>query len=211
LVAIAEASLAGNAPAHTGDRFQVVLHVDESTLSSADDGVSTVADGPAIALETARRLACDASVVRMKERHGKPVSVGRKTRSVPSALRRALASRDRTCRFPGCENRRADAHHIQHWARGGVTSLGNLVLLCRRHHRLVHEGGYAVDEKLCFYDARGRRIPSAHSPPPGDVDRLLDGNRRPEIDGRTLRHGCGDRMDLGLAVSALVQIAGRTG
>ena len=91
---------------------------------------------PAICAESARRLACDASLV----------SVGRKSRVVPAAMRRALDARDEgRCRFPGCENRRwVDAHHIVHWARGGETKLDNLVLLCSRHHRLVHEGGFGL-------------------------------------------------------------------
>jgi hypothetical protein len=85
-------------------------------------------------------------VVELKERDGEPLSVGRKTRSIPPALCRALRRRDRGCRFPGCENHRfVDAHHIEHWARGGETSMDNLVLLCRTHHRLVHEGGYFVE------------------------------------------------------------------
>jgi hypothetical protein len=137
LVAVAEAALAspdGNRPA--GERYQVVVHADEAALAHDGEGGCELDDGSALAAETARRLACDASVVRN----------GRKTRAIPPALRRALRARDRGCRFPGCENRRfLDAHHIHHWARGGPTTPDNLVLLCRRHHRLVHEGGYHVD------------------------------------------------------------------
>jgi hypothetical protein len=121
---------------------------------------------------------------------------------VPTALRRALQARDRTCRFPGCENRRfVHAHHIRHWARGGETSLQNLILLCTRHHRLVHEGGYAIDEKLCFYDPRGRRIPNVHAPPRGHAGRLCAVGR----DTSTLWSGDGRRMDLSAAVNALLQ------
>ena len=91
-----------------------------------------------LAPETARRLACDASIVRLIERDGRPLSVGRKTRSIPPALQRALHARDGGCRFPGCGSRRfVDAHHIAHWAHGGATELANLVQLCglcqRRH------------------------------------------------------------------------------
>jgi hypothetical protein len=71
-------------------------------------------------------------------------TAGRRTRTVPAAIRRALGARDRACRFPGCTSRRCDAHHIEHWADGGATRLDNLVLLCRRHHRSVHEGGFDV-------------------------------------------------------------------
>jgi hypothetical protein len=75
---------------------------------------------------------------------GATLDVGRKTRTIPPAIRRALATRDRQCRFPGCQARRCDAHHVDHWADGGATRLDNLLLLCRRHHRLVHEGGVTV-------------------------------------------------------------------
>jgi len=141
LAAVAELALSGREQSG-GDRHQVVVHVDEVALADAEGGCE-LADGPALAAETARRLACDASAVELKERGGEPLSVGRKTRSIPPALRRALRLRDPGCRFPGCENHRfVDAHHIEHWALGGETSMNNLVLLCRTHHRLVHEGGY---------------------------------------------------------------------
>ena len=72
------------------------------------------------------------------------LDVGRRTRPLSPALRRALAVRDRQCRFPGCGNRCCDAHHIEHWADGSRTALDNLVLLGRRHHRAVHEEGFRV-------------------------------------------------------------------
>ena len=106
---------------------------------------ASIEDGPTLPAETARRLGCDASIVTLVERDGEPLSVGRKTRSVPTALARALRSRDGGCRFPGCDRPHlVDAHHIEHWAHGGETSLDNLVQLCRHHHRLVHEGGFSV-------------------------------------------------------------------
>ncbi|HXZ57680.1 MAG TPA: HNH endonuclease signature motif containing protein, partial [Gaiellaceae bacterium] len=161
--------------------------------------------------ETARRLACDSSVVEIREREGATLSVGRRTRSVPPALRRALRRRDRGCRFPGCENHRfVDAHHVRHWAHGGETRLDNLVLLCRRHHRLVHEGGYLVERvsesELRFRDPRGGPILDAPRPPPGGFDALLERNRSIWIDERTYRSGDGDRMDLGHAIDALIAV-----
>ena len=125
-----------------------------------------------LAVETARRLACDAAIVPMLEASGQPLDVGRKTRAIPPALRRALTSRDRGCRFPGCGERRfVDAHHVRHWAHGGETSVGNLVQLCRHHHRLLHEGGYAVEGDPCgeliFRRPDGRRVPAVPAPPPG--------------------------------------------
>jgi 5-methylcytosine-specific restriction endonuclease McrA len=78
---------------------------------------------------------------------GRIFEVGAKTRTIPPALRRALLHRDRSCRFPGCHGRFCQAHHIRHWAQGGPTTLSNLALLCRRHHRAVHEEGYQVDRQ----------------------------------------------------------------
>ncbi|MYB99562.1 MAG: HNH endonuclease, partial [Gemmatimonadetes bacterium] len=89
--------------------------------------------------ETSRRMACDAARVAMGHRDGEVVSVGRRTRTIPPHIRRALEERDRGCRYPGCGSRFTEAHHVKHWADGGETSLANTILLCRRHHRLVHE------------------------------------------------------------------------
>jgi hypothetical protein len=77
-----------------------------------------------------------------------PLDVGRRTPVVPPAMRRAVIVRDRHCRFPGCDRPHTwcDAHHVVHWADGGPTAVPNLVLLCRRHHRLVHErGGFRLE------------------------------------------------------------------
>jgi Domain of unknown function (DUF222)/HNH endonuclease len=140
---IAESFLAhGHEALSGGDRQQIVVHVDAETLSHKTSGRCEHEQGPAMAAETARRLACDASLVRIIENgEGEPLDVGRKTRTIPSAIRRALASRDKGCRFPGCTlHRYIDGHHVKHWADGGETKLSNLVLLCRFHHRLVHEG-----------------------------------------------------------------------
>lgn len=92
---------------------------------------------------TIRRLACDASVTRIVVGpRSEPLDVGRRTATVPPAIRRGLVVRDRHCRFPGCDRPQSwcDAHHVRHWADGGETSLANLVLLCRRHHRMTHTG-----------------------------------------------------------------------
>ena len=114
-----------------------------------------------VSAETSRRLACDASVVVMR-----PVlEAGRRTRTTSPHIRRALAARDTTCRFPGCTARRCDAHHVQHWADGGATRLDNLLRLCRRHHRAVHEGGFRVTRtaggEWAFHQPHGWLIPEA--------------------------------------------------
>jgi hypothetical protein len=208
LVAMADMALTdGPSDRSGGERYQVVVHVE------ATNGTSVLEDGVALSEETARRLACDASLVELVERDGEPLSVGRKTRTVPPSIRRALQARDRRCRFPGCENGRfLDAHHIQHWSRGGETKLANLVLLCRRHHRYLHEGGYSLvalaEGELEVRDPWGDAIEPVPRPPPGNADRLLKENRLLEIDAETCACGDGDRMDLDLTVSALMQIAG---
>jgi hypothetical protein len=138
----AEAAPSGS----TADRYQVVVHVDAETLKDKTAGRCHLEHGPALPAETVRRLTCDASLIRIVEtERGEPLDVGRKTRSIPPALRRALNARDPECCFPGCTYRHyLDAHHVEHWADGGQTKLKNLLHLCRRHHRLVHEGGIQV-------------------------------------------------------------------
>ena len=98
---------------------------------------------------------------------GAVLDVGRRTRSIPPAIRRALDARDRKCRFPGCASHWCDAHHVVHWADGGPTSLDNLLLLCRRHHRAIHEGGCAVwpDADGGFTFVRPDRTPVQEAPP----------------------------------------------
>jgi hypothetical protein len=199
LVAVADAALAHDGEGRPGgERYQVVVHADAGVLSHDGEGGCELEDGSALAPETARRLACDASLVRN----------GRKTRTIPPALRRALRARDRGCRFPGCENRRfLDAHHLHHWARGGPTTLGNLVLLCRRHHRLVHEGGWHLDRRQRFYDPRGRPFPAVPPLPRGHPDQLLASNRDLRIDAATCEPGTGEPLHLADTVHALLSIS----
>jgi Domain of unknown function (DUF222)/HNH endonuclease len=136
----------------SGDRFTVHVHTDMETLKQdGTGGAAELEHGGTIAAETARRVACDAGLAHWldgssgEQRSNEPLSIGRKSRTIPPAIGRALKRRDGGCRFPGCTNSHfVDAHHIQHWADGGETSLENLVLLCRHHHRLVHEGGFGI-------------------------------------------------------------------
>jgi Domain of unknown function (DUF222)/HNH endonuclease len=147
LATIAESFLAsGLQELSGGDRQQIVVHVDAETLKHSHAGRCELEHGPAIAAETARRLSCDASLVAIFENvKGEPLNVGRKTRTIPPAIRRALNARDKGCRFPGCCFKRyVDGHHVRHWAHGGETKLSNLVTLCRFHHRFVHEGQVAI-------------------------------------------------------------------
>jgi Domain of unknown function (DUF222)/HNH endonuclease len=164
---VAEAALAGGSESGLdagtrGDRYQVVVHV---------DGESSWIEGTGdVSAETSERLACDASQVMMLHGPGGQIlDVGRKRRTIPPAIRRALDTRDRRrtggCRFPGCAVTFCDAHHVEPWSAGGETKLDNLILLCRRHHRLVHEEGWRVEllpsGEARFYDSFGRFVPDA--------------------------------------------------
>jgi hypothetical protein len=138
----------------SGDRFTVHVHTDMETLrANGLNGQAELEDGGNISAETARRVSCDAGLVHWLDSSssehpgGEPLSIGRKSRTIPPAIGRALKRRDGGCRFPGCTNTHfVDAHHIQHWADGGETAMENLVLLCRNHHRLVHEGGFGISQ-----------------------------------------------------------------
>jgi len=131
----------GESAAATADNHLVNIHVEQSALVNGNGRAG-------LPIETVRRFGCDAdAVVIVENDDGTPLNVGRKTRIVPTAIKRALKARDRGCVFPGCHKTRfVDAHHVQHWSAGGETSLGNLLLMCSRHHRLVHEGGYRIDK-----------------------------------------------------------------
>jgi 5-methylcytosine-specific restriction endonuclease McrA len=147
LAMIADAALHHDLdPGASGDRYQVVVHVDAAVLADPDQaGQSALEEGDHVSAETSRRLACDASRVVMRhDGDGRITEIGARTRTIPVALRRALQHRDRGCRFPGCGLRFTQGHHIQHWAQGGPTTLSNLTLLCQRHHRSVHEDGFHV-------------------------------------------------------------------
>ncbi len=164
-VALAEAALGGKV-AGDGDSVrppvEVVVHVQAGDLA----GRTGLGDG--LSAETSRRLLCDAGVVPiLEDERGRTIDVGRKTRTIPAALRRALDARDGGCRFPGCTNRIfTDAHHIEHWLDGGETNLDNTVLLCRRHHRALHEHGFSLERvggDMVFRDMRGVVVPAQGS------------------------------------------------
>lgn len=194
---LADAFLAGDSgTASGGDRYLINLHTEADTLQADGDGAEAECeDGGRVTAETSQRIACDASVVRWREdEDGEPLNIGRKTRTIPPAIRRALQRRDGGCRFPGCSCRRfVDAHHIHHWADGGETSMNNLVLLCRRHHRLVHEGGFGVHSgagnEIWFSYPTGDTLPAtADGRFRGNAERVrvLSAQKALEITPRTL-------------------------
>jgi hypothetical protein len=165
-------------PGSAGDRYQVVLHIEAADVKADAGAVLELEDGGIrVSAETSRRFSCDAGVVVMREGpDGSMLDVGRRTRTVPTPIRRALAVRDARCRFPGCTARRCDAHHIEHWVDGGSTSLDNLMLVCRRHHTLLHEGGIRVERDglgaLNFVRADGRVIEVSPPRPKGQLRSL---------------------------------------
>jgi hypothetical protein len=206
-------------PGTPAEHYQVVVHVDATVLEDPDQpGQSVVEEGARVSAETSQRLGCDASRVVMKhDADGRIFEVGAKTRTIPPALRRALLHRDRSCRFPGCHGRFCQAHHIRHWAQGGPTTLSNLVLLCRRHHRAVHEEGYQVerlpDGELEFRRPDGRVIPNVPRPPEARADPVgtvrTDNDEAGVVVGpRTATPGWqGERLDVGYAIGVLHPLA----
>jgi hypothetical protein len=139
----------GHRPSVGGEKPHVTVTVDVDALANTAGGTSELDHVGPIDPEAARRFACDASIRRVvMAGPSEPLDVGRRTPVVPPAMRRAVIVRDRHCRFPGCDRPHSwcDAHHVVHWADGGPTALPNLVLLCRRHHRMVHRpGGFRLE------------------------------------------------------------------
>ena len=133
----------GDSPISGGVRPHLTVTIDLEALEGRAGRTCEIDPTGAVTPQAARRLACDAGVSRIiTAGESRPLDVGRTTRTIPAAVRRALESRDRGCHHPGCgmPPQWCDAHHIRHWADGGPTSLDNLRLLCRRHHRTAHEG-----------------------------------------------------------------------
>ena len=200
---LAESFCAHGARERAGPRARLLVHVDAETLTDDRFGSARLEGGPAVSSELARRLGCDGELRALVERGRRALYLGRRTRAISPALNLALRERDLGCRFPGCDNHRfIDAHHIVHWSRGGTTDPENLILLCRRHHRLVHEGGFSVagnaNERVVFRNPRGEILKNAPESPPGSHRDLP----WPE---RGLWIGDGERMDLALNVDAVAQ------
>ncbi|HET8929507.1 MAG TPA: DUF222 domain-containing protein, partial [Acidimicrobiales bacterium] len=138
----------GPLPIVRGEHTEVVIHIDEAFLrGDTDGGLCDAKNAPGLSLADARRLACDAKLRGLlKGADGTAVDLGRTQRLASDKQRRLLAARDHGCRFPGCGNTRyVDAHHVIEWEDGGPTDLANLVLLCNRHHRLVHHNAFRID------------------------------------------------------------------
>ena len=222
LLALAEQAMStmeeGLQPLSSADKYQVVIHIErgDEKHGSIESGAHHLPLSPA----TARRLCCDASLVPvLEDSSGNVLNVGRKARAIPPSIRRALQIRDQGCRFPGCcESRYVDAHHVQHWCDGGETRLDNLVLLCRRHHRLLHQEGYEIlkhgEQRFEFLTPVGGAMPTALTPQFAEgedvaseslaIEREHDGIGL-EIDSRTaVTRWEGEKLDYDLAVGAML-------
>jgi hypothetical protein len=213
---IAEAALHHDLdPGAPGERYQVVVHIDASMLAEPDHpGQSVFEEGVNSSAEESRRIACDASrVIMTHDAEGRVVEVGARTRTIPPALRRALQHRDRGCRFPGCGSRFTQGHHIKHWANGGPTTLSNLALLCRRHHRAVHQEGFQVERlrggELEFRHPCGWVLPQVPAGPElaGDSVAALRAATAAggvHVDAHTLTPNWGgERLNLGYAIDVM--------
>ena len=167
------------------DNHLVTIHVDQSAL--AGNGGRA-----AVPIESVKRLCCDGHAVVITEAEdGEPLSIGRKSRLIPKAIERAVRARDNdTCTFPGCRNHRfLHCHHVEHWSNGGETSVDNLLLLCTRHHALVHEGGFRIDKDFednwCFKRPDGIGVPEVgyvsrvdENPPAGGLLSVAESSTR---------------------------------
>jgi hypothetical protein len=211
LVLVAENALGGSDDGEGSQPARLVVHIDAAALTTDASGQCQLEHGPAISPETARRLGCDGEHVTRIEAEGIPLSVGRRRRTVPPAMRRLVEARDHSaCRWPGCDQQRyLAAHHRTHWAHGGETRLDNLVLLCWHHHRLVHEGGYTIEDgndgQLRFRNRSGILHPTIPRSFPGDPEDLIAKNVEAglTITHATNRNGDGAPMDLEQTICAL--------
>jgi hypothetical protein len=233
LAAIAESFLAGKvAGADDAEVYQVVVHAGTDVLAGpaalgtapgvsaetppasarvpgdpADPARCHVEDGPAISVSTAQMLACTAALSWMTHGNGGAVlALGRRRRRPSSAIRRAARERDGCrCRFPGCESRRVDLHHIQHWVNGGRTDLDNLISLCPWHHKVVHDRGYLIAASppggFAFYRPDGTPLPACPPlpEPDGPIDQAHDADITPDT---IIPPWYGERLDLNHAIWA---------
>jgi Domain of unknown function (DUF222) len=161
-------------------------------------------DGPAISPQALRLIACNATLTTMvHDLAGNVLNVGRRTRKPPPGLRRAVRERDRyRCRFPGCESRRTDIHHIIYWSNGGQTKLSGLICLCKRHHAIVHDKKMIIADTgdgFAFYTKEGTLIPASPPlpPPDGDITACHDAAITPST---IIPPNSGERLDLHLAI-----------
>ncbi len=225
LLVVAESFLAGKvAGADDAEIYQVVLHVGTDVTAEPDVSAETpgpadragpgdpadparchVEDGAAVSVTTAQMVGCTAALSWMTHAAGGAVlNLGRRRRRPNAAIRAAARERDHgRCRYPGCESRRVDLHHIRHWASGGPTSLENLVSLCRHHHTVVHDRGYLIaarsDGTFSFYAPGGTQLPASPAlpSPDGGIADVHDADITPDT---IIPPWHGERLDLDYAI-----------
>jgi Domain of unknown function (DUF222)/HNH endonuclease len=228
LVEICAAYLRGKiVSADNADVYQVIIHAGTEAITTDDDSTSGTGvsaetpvetptthpayplrchfeDGGAVSPAALRLIACNATISTMlHDMAGNVLNVGRRTRKPSAALRRAVRERDGCrCRFPGCESRRTDAHHIKYWSNGGETKLSNLVSLCKGHHRIVHDKHIiitATGTGFAFHTARGVAIPSSPGlpEPGGTIAACHDAAVTPAT---IIPPHSGERLDLNMAI-----------
>ena len=173
----------------------------------ADPARCHVEDGPAISVSTAQMIACTAALSWMTHGDaGAVLALGRRRRRPSSAIRRAARERDHgRCRYPGCESRRVDLHHIQHWVNGGRTDLDNLISLCPWHHKVVHDRGYTIAARpgaaFAFHRPDGTPLPACPPlpEPDGGIGAAHDADITPDT---IIPPWYGERLDLNHAIWA---------
>jgi hypothetical protein len=215
LTMMAEAFLASAPAASRGDRFQIVVNADLDVLGEGAEGTCALDDGPALAPETVRRLACDASIViAVHDAVDRLVGTSKKAPAIPASTRRAIRRRDKGCRFPGCGGRAfTQIHHVKHRAKFGGNEMTNLVELCWFHHRLVHEGGWSVrmeaSGEVLAIRPNGNVLPRPKATTPCDGHEVERANRSRgiAIDPTTcIPRWYGDPLNLKDIVSSLVSM-----
>ena len=131
----------------SGPRAQLIIRASLDTLAGLPGApAGELEGGGTVPAETVQRYACDSAISRITGRTELEQELNHATRTLPASTRRALEARDRRCVWPGCGRLSTwcDGHHLTWWTNGGQTTLGNLALLCRPHHRLVHEGCWTL-------------------------------------------------------------------
>ncbi len=142
----------------SGPRPQLIIRASLDTLAGLPGApAGELEGGGTVPAATVQRYACDTAIIRITGRGELEHELSHATRTLPASTRRALEARDRHCVFAGCARRVSwcDGHHLVWWIKGGPTALPNLALLCRPHHRLVHEGGWTLERR----DGRFKAIP----------------------------------------------------
>lgn len=208
LAQMAREHLAGTCADHSSATVpEVIVHYDLGSLAGKPGAECHLEEGIAIARSTAERISCDSAMVPLiEDGKGNPLWIGRRSRFISPAMRRALMARDKGCRFPGCPNRRRlEGHHSEHWLHGGRTDMDNVLYLCRFHHHLVHGGGYSVkpvESGFEFHRPGGSVIPSTYTPPgQSGAIRAENEKRGVMVEEQAICSGWdGERMNLGYVI-----------